>query len=237
MKTALVTGASRGIGREIARALAARGMRVVINYSKSRAEAKKLAEETGGFAMRADVSDEAAVAAMAAEIETRFGGVDVLVNNAGIAMQKMLCDTTSADWDRIFGVNIRGAYLVTRAVMGNMVRKKYGRIVNVSSIWGQEGASCEVAYSASKSALIGFTKALAKELSLSGICVNCIAPGVIDTDMNSIVDTEILTELAQEIPLGRLGSAEETAAVAAFLCSDEARYITGQVIGVNGGLI
>lgn len=237
MKTALVTGASRGIGREIARALAARGMRVVINYSKSCAEAEKLAEETGGFAMRADVSDEAAVAAMAAEIETRFGGVDVLVNNAGIAMQKMLCDTTSADWDRIFGVNIRGAYLVTRAVMGNMVRKKYGRIVNVSSIWGQEGASCEVAYSASKSALIGFTKALAKELSLSGICVNCIAPGVIDTDMNSIVDTEILTELAQEIPLGRLGSAEETAAVAAFLCSDEARYITGQVIGVNGGLI
>lgn len=237
MKTALVTGASRGIGREIARALAARGMRVVINYSKSRAEAEKLAEETGGFAMRADVSDEAAVAAMAAEIEARFGGVDVLVNNAGIAMQKMLCDTTSADWDRIFGVNIRGAYLVTRAVMGNMVRKKYGRIVNVSSIWGQEGASCEVAYSASKAALIGFTKALAKELSLSGICVNCIAPGVIDTDMNSIVDTEILTELAQEIPLGRLGSAEETAAVAAFLCSDEARYITGQVIGVNGGLI
>lgn len=237
MKTALVTGASRGIGSEIARALASQGMRVIINYNKSRAKAEQLAAEIGGVAICADVSDESAVSAMAAQIDAQLGGVDVLVNNAGLAMQKMLCDTTSADWDKIFGVNIRGAFLVTRAVMGNMVRKKYGRIVNISSIWGQEGASCEIAYSASKAALIGFTKGLAKELSLSGICVNCVAPGVIDTEMNAIVDREILDVLAEEIPLGRLGSAKEAAAAAAFLCSEEAGYITGQVIGVNGGLI
>lgn len=235
MKTALVTGASGGIGQAIAKALAEQGMRVIASYNTGSAEAFKLAENIGAEALMADISDEESVNKMAAEIEKKYGGVDVLVNNAGISMQKMLCDTTSADWDRIFSVNTRGTFLVTRALMGNMVRKHYGRIVNVSSIWGQEGASCEVAYSASKAAVEGFTKALAKELSLSGICVNCVAPGVIDTKMNAFLSEEEMSELESVIPMGRLGTPDEIAKVVAFLCSEQAGYITGQIIGVNGG--
>ncbi|MBQ8636520.1 MAG: 3-oxoacyl-ACP reductase FabG [Clostridia bacterium] len=237
MKTALVTGASRGIGAEIARSLAKDGMFVYVNYSKSREKAEALAKEIGGAAICADVSDEAAVAAMIKRIEEEHGGVDVLVNNAGISMIKMLCDTTPDDWDRIFGINIRGAYLVTRLAMGHMVSNKWGRIVNISSMWGEVGASLEVAYSATKAALIGFTKALAKELSLSGITVNCITPGVIDTEMNSDIDAEIMAELREEIPLGRIGKPEEVASAVSFLCSDRSKYITGQTIGVNGGLV
>ena len=235
MKTALVTGASGGIGQAIAKALAKQGMRVIVSYNTGCAEAFKLAEDIGAEALMADISDEESVNKMAAEIEKKYGGVDVLVNNAGISMQKMLCDTTSADWDRIFSVNIRGTFLVTRALMGNMVRNHYGRIVNVSSVWGQEGASCEVAYSASKAAVEGFTKALAKELSLSGICVNCVAPGVIDTKMNAFLSEEEMSELESVIPMGRLGTPDEIAKVVAFLCSEQAGYITGQIIGVNGG--
>ena len=235
MKTALVTGASGGIGQAIAKALAEQGMRVIASYNTGSAEAFKLAENIGAEALMADISDEESVNKMAAEIEKKYGGVDVLVNNAGISMQKMLCDTTSADWDRIFSVNIRGTFLVTRALMGNMVRNHYGRIVNVSSVWGQEGASCEVAYSASKAAVEGFTKALAKELSLSGICVNCVAPGVIDTKMNAFLSEEEMSELESVIPMGRLGTPDEIAKVVAFLCSEQAGYITGQIVGVNGG--
>lgn len=237
MKTALVTGASRGIGAEIARCLAKDGMFVYVNYSKSRGKAEALAEEIGGTAICADVSDETAVENMIKRIEAEKGGIDVLVNNAGISMIKMLCDTTSDDWDRIFAVNTKGAYLVTKAAMGHMVSNKYGRIVNISSMWGEVGASCEVAYSASKAALIGFTKALAKELSLSGITVNCITPGVIDTEMNRELDDMTMAELSEEIPLGRIGKPSEIASAVSFLCSDRAKYITGQVIGVNGGLI
>lgn len=237
MKTALVTGASRGIGAEIARCLARDGMFVYVNYSKSRDKAEALAEEIGGAAICADVSDETAVADMIKRIEAEKGGIDVLVNNAGISMIKMLCDTTSDDWDRIFSVNMKGAYLVTKAAMGHMVSNKYGRIVNISSMWGEVGASCEVAYSASKAALIGFTKALAKEMALSGITVNCVTPGVIDTEMNSELDDMTMAELSEEIPLGRIGKPSEIASAVSFLCSDRAKYITGQVIGVNGGLI
>ena len=237
MKTALVTGASRGIGADIARHLAKDGMFVYVNYSKSYEKAEALAEEIGGAAICADVSDETAVADMIKRIETEKGGIDVLVNNAGISMIKMLCDTTTADWDRIFSVNMKGAYLVTKAAMGHMVSNKCGRIVNISSMWGEVGASCEVAYSASKAALIGFTKALAKELSLSGITVNCITPGVIDTEMNSGLDAATMAELSEEIPLGRIGTPSEIASVVSFLCSDRAKYITGQVFGVNGGLV
>lgn len=236
MKTALVSGGARGIGREISKALASDGVRVLINYNKSEEQAKSLAKELGGAALKADISNETEVMKLADRVRNEFGGVDILVNNAGIAMQKMLCDTTPDDWDRIFNTNMRGAYILTRELMGGMVQKKYGKILNISSIWGEVGASCEVAYSASKAALIGFTKALAKELALSGICVNCIAPGVIDTEMNAIVESEIMAEIAGEIPLGRIGSAAEIANCAAFLCSDKAKYITGQVLSVNGGM-
>ncbi len=237
MKTALVTGASRGIGAAIARALAKDGMFVYVNCSKTADEAEALAREIGGRAVVADVADENAVSAMIETIERERGGVDVLVNNAGISLVKMLCDTSSEEWDRLFDVNIKGAYLVTKAVMGGMVSRKWGRIVNISSMWGEVGASCEVAYSATKAALIGFTKALAKELSLSGVRVNCIAPGVIDTEMNARISAEDMAELIGEIPLGRIGRAEEIAAVATFLCSDNADYITGQTIDASGGLV
>ncbi len=236
MKIALVTGSSRGIGKEIARRLASDGMFVYVNCAKNIEKAEALAKEIGGKAIMADVACEEAVLKMVSEIEKEHGGVDVLVNNAGVSLVKMLCDTTPADWDRVFDINIRGAYLVTRAVMNNMVRKKWGRIVNVSSMWGEVGASCEVAYSASKAALIGFTKALAKELSLSGIRVNCISPGVVDTDMNSEFTKEDMEALTKEIPLGRIADSQEIAQAVAFLCSDNADYITGQVINISGGL-
>ncbi len=237
MKVALVTGASRGIGEAIAKRLAKDGMFVYVNCSKSIEKAEKIAEEIGGKAVLADVADEKAVEEMIAEIEKEHGSIDVLVNNAGISLVKMLCDTSSLEWDRVFDVNVRGAYLVTKAVIGGMVSKKWGRIVNVSSMWGEVGASCEVAYSASKSALIGFTKALAKELSLSGIRVNCVTPGVVNTEMNSEFSKEDMKELADEIPLGRIGTPDEIAKAVSFLVSDNADYITGQTIGISGGMI
>lgn len=237
MKTALVTGAARGIGAEIARTLAKSGVFVYINYIKSKDLAESLAKEIGGRAICADISNEHAVSEMMDTIERERGGVDILVNNAGVSSWGMLADTTPEEWDRVFGINIRGAYLVTKRASEWMVRNKYGRIVNISSMWGEVGAACEVAYSASKAALIGFTKALAKELSLSGITVNCISPGLIDTDMNKNLSPEDIEALKGDIPLGRVGNPSEIASVAEFLCSDAAEYMTGQVIGVSGGMV
>lgn len=237
MKTALVTGAARGIGAEIARTLAKSGVFVYINYIKSKDLAESLAKEIGGRAICADISNEHAVSEMMDIIERERGGVDILVNNAGVSSWGMLADTTPEEWDRVFGINIRGAYLVTKRASEWMVRNKYGRIVNISSMWGEVGAACEVAYSASKAALIGFTKALAKELSLSGITVNCISPGLIDTDMNKNLSPEDIEALKGDIPLGRVGNPSEIASVAGFLCSDAAEYMTGQVIGVSGGMV
>ena len=237
MKTALVTGASRGIGAEIARTLAKSGVFVYINYIKSKDLAECLAKEIGGRAICADISNEIAVSEMMDIIERERGGVDILVNNAGVSSWGMLSDTSPEEWDRVFGINIRGAYLVTKRASEYMVKNKYGRIVNISSMWGEVGSACEVAYSASKAALIGFTKALAKELSLSGITVNCISPGLIDTDMNKNLSPEDIEALKGDIPLGRVGNPSEIASVAEFLCSDAAEYMTGQVIGVSGGMI
>lgn len=237
MKTALVTGASRGIGAEIARALAKSGVFVYVNYVKNKALAERLAEELGGRAVCADISDEKAVAEMMDIIEQERGGVDILVNNAGVSSWCMLADTSPEEWDRVFGINMRGAYLVTRRATTAMVKNKYGRIVNISSMWGEAGAACEVAYSASKAALIGFTKALAKELSLSGITVNCICPGLIDTDMNKNLSAEDIKALEEEILLGRAGKPSEIASVAEFLCSDAAGYMTGQILSVSGGMV
>ena len=237
MKTALVTGASRGIGAEIARTLAKSGVFVYINYVNSKDLAEKVAAKIGGRAVCADISDEKAVSDMFDIIEKEHGGVDILVNNAGVSSWGMLADTSPEEWDRVFGINMRGAYLVTKHASEWMVKNKYGRIVNISSMWGEVGAACEVAYSASKAALIGFTKALAKELSLSGITVNCISPGLIDTDMNKNLTNEDIEALKGDIPLGRVGNPSEIASVAGFLCSDAAGYMTGQVISVSGGMI
>ncbi len=237
MKTALITGASRGIGEAIARKLSKDGMYVFVNYEKSEEKAKKIAEEIGGCAICCDVSDEKAVTQMIKTIEEKTGGVDVLVNNAGISIVKMFRDTTPEEWDRIFSVNVTGAYNVTRSVLHNMVKNKSGRIINISSVWGEVGASCEVAYSSTKAALIGFTKALSKELGPSNITVNAVTPGLIDTDMNSDLSDEDKADFVSQIPLMREGKPQDVANLVSFLASDKAGYITGQIIGVNGGLV
>jgi len=236
-KTVLVTGASRGIGAEIAREFAKAGYDVVVNYLNNIEKAESLAKEIGGVAVKADVSDFRQVESMIKEAEKLFGSVDVLVNNAGVALpQKLLADTTEAEWNRLFDVNVKGAFNCTKAATDGMVTNHSGCIINISSIWGVSGGSCEVAYSASKAALIGFTKALAKELGPAGIRVNCVAPGVVDTDMNAHLSEEDMASLKEETPLGITGTPSDIAKIVVFLASDNARFITGQVITADGGM-
>ena len=230
-KTALITGASRGIGAAIAVALARDGIRVFINYNHSKAAAESLAAVLGGQAVQCDVSNQY-------DVEKMFdivGGADILVNNAGIAHYGLMGDMTLDQWRAIFAVNTDGMFLCCKYALPHMIHQKSGCIINMSSVWGQYGASCEAAYSASKAAVIGLTKSLAKELGPSGIRVNCIAPGVIDTDMLSPLCDADKRALADDTPLCRLGAPEDVAAVAAFLASDSAGFITGQVIGADGG--
>lgn len=242
MKTAVITGASGGIGSAAAISLARAGMKLALHYNKNEAEALRLKNEllsSGAEAeiFRADITSRNEVEAMFSDIENRFGGVSVLVNNAGISQQKMFCDITEKEWDNMFAVHMKGAYFCTQAALPFMVHEKWGRIINISSMWGSVGASCEVHYSAAKAAQLGFTKALAKELAPSGITVNAITPGVIDTKMNHSFSEEILKELAEETPAGRLGTPMEVAAAVRFLASEEAAFITGQVLGVSGGFV
>ena len=242
MKTVLITGASRGIGAATARLFAQNGYAVAINYRTDKAGAEALVKEiaaVGGdaFAICADVADATAVEEMVNTVSTRFGQIDVLIHNAGIAHQALLTDTTPQEWHRVMGIHLDGAYHCCRAVVPQMVRRHAGRILTVSSMWGEVGASCEVAYSAAKAGLIGFTKALAKELGPSGVTVNCVAPGVIDTAMCASFDEPTRTALADETPLGRLGTPEDVAHALLFLASEEASFITGQVLGVNGGFV
>lgn len=209
---------------------------VFANYKSSRSRVLELCERTGAVPVQADVSDSRQVLAMAELIED-YGGADIIVNNAGIAGQKLFTDITEQEWDTMFDTNIKGMYLVTKSLVRGMINKKRGKIINISSMWGIAGASCEVHYSASKAAVIGFTKALAKELGLSGIQVNCVAPGAIDTDMNKNLDAEDRAALCDETPLSRFGTAEETAELVYFLASEKSDFITGQVISNNGGLV
>ena len=230
-RTALITGGSRGIGAACARSLTKSGYRIIINYDKSEEAAKNLASELGCSTVQADVSDPVQVSRMFGEI----GDVDILVCCAGIALAKLFTDTSYEEWRHVLAVNLDGTANCCRAAIPHMVHEKDGRIITVSSIWGVTGASCETAYSASKAGVIGLTKSLAKELGPSGITVNCIAPGVIDTDMNATLSPETLKELAEETPLSRIGTPEEVAAAVRFLASEEAAFITGQVLGVTGG--
>ncbi len=227
-KIALVTGGTRGIGLAVSLAFAGLGFDVFAAYSADEESAEK-AREQGINAVRADVSDEGAVKALFA----RMGTPDVLVNNAGVALFRQIQDTTAAEWDRLFAVNVRGAFLCAREAAKGMISRKSGLIVNISSVWGEEGGSCESAYSASKAALIGFTKALAKELGPSGIRVNCVSPGVIDTRMNARLSPEEMRALCDEIPLGRTGTGGEVAKAVVALY--ENGYITGADIPVTGG--
>lgn len=236
-RTVMITGASRGIGRECAAAFAKAGYNVAAIYRSSSEAALSLKEETGCEIFRCDVADNAMVHKTAEEIIARFGCIDVLINNAGIAEQALFSDITEQMWDNMFNVNVKSIYSCTHAVLPYMIHEKYGRIINISSMWGQVGASCEVHYSAAKAAVIGFTKALAKETGLSGITVNCIAPGVIDTDMNAHLDEETMGYLKEETPVNRIGSSADIARTALFLADEKADFITGQIIGVNGGFI
>ncbi len=237
MRNVVITGGSRGIGEACARAFSKNGDRVFIIYEKNDAAAKNVAETCGAIPLKADISSKTAVFGLVDEIHAKYGKVDVVINNAGTAQIKLFSDITEEELERMFGVNMFGAFYVSQAFLPDMINKKSGKIINISSMWGEVGASCEVHYSASKAALIGFTKALAKELAPSGICVNCITPGVIDTEMNAQISAEEKEELIAEIPLMRMGKAEEVANLALFLASDKADYITGQVIGVSGGMV
>lgn len=242
MKNAVITGSARGIGAQTARLLAAEGYNVVINYNTSEKDAAELCREIrlgGGnsVAVQADVSKRKDAERLFDEARKAFGAVDVLVNNAGIAQIKLFTDISDEDYDRMFDCNVRSVFNCCQCVLPDMIHQKYGRIINVSSMWGITGASCEVHYSASKSAVIGMTKALARELAPSGITVNAVAPGVIDTPMNSGFDSETMEALKNETPVGRLGTPEDVARAILFLADCGSDFITGQTIGIDGGFI
>lgn len=241
-KTVLITGASKGIGAATAIRFAEKGYNVVMNYNNSVQSAlilQKSLSESGlsVIAYQANVRNRIDVDLMVKETIARFGGIDILINNAGIASQSLFTDISEIEWNEIIDVNLNGTFNCTQAVLPYMIERKSGCIINISSMWGQVGASCEVAYSASKAAVIGLTKALAKEVGPSGIRVNCIAPGLIETGMNQDLTLEDVAALVEETPLGRIGTTNDVAAAALYLASDEASFITGQVIGINGGLV
>ena len=241
-KIALITGSSRGIGRAIARQLAHEGYAVCINYRVRKDCADALAAELTAegcraMAVQADVADRAQVNAMVKRVEETFGPVSLLVNNAGVAGQCLFQEVSDEMWQRYFGVNVNGSFHTIQAVLPHMLHEHEGCIVNISSMWGLRGASCEVTYSATKAALIGLTRSLAAELAPTHIRVNCVAPGVIKTDMLDALPPEVLPQLAEETPLRRLGVPEDIAAAVSYLADEKAGFVTGQVLTVDGGFI
>ena len=238
MKTVIVTGGSRGIGRAIVEKFASENYNVILNYNKSEFAAIDIAKKYPNVEIfKADVSIPKDVEAMINFAESKFGQIDILINNAGISCTGLLQDLSLEEWNRLFEVNVTGTFLITREVLPRMISKKVGKIINISSVWGLVGASMEVAYSASKAAIIGFTKALAKEVGPSNITVNCIAPGIVMTDMVNNLSVDEFEQIREEIPLGRIGSTEDIANTAFYLASDAANYLTGQVISPNGGWV
>ena len=238
MKTVLITGGSRGIGRAMVELFSRNGYAVAFTYKKSENEAKTLAETTGALAICADSANESEVIKAVKNAEQALGHIDCLINNAGVSAFSLFTEVTLEEWNNIMSVNLTGAFLYSRAVVPEMVRRGNGRIVNISSMWGLVGSSCEVAYSTSKAALIGMTRALAKELGPSGITVNAVAPGLIDTDMNrSALSDEDVAVLVEDTPIGRIGMPIDVAEAALFLCSDKASFITGDVMNVSGGFV
>lgn len=237
MAVALVTGGSRGIGEAICRRLADEGYTVAVNYKNSAEKAEALAAKIGGRAYRADVSQYDEVCAMFDSVERELGSVEVLVNNAAISVVGVFQDCTDEEWEKIFGVNVKGVFNCCKRALSNMLNKQHGSIVNISSIWGVTGGSCECHYSAAKAAVIGYTKSMAKELGPSGIRVNCVAPGAVKTDMNAHLSKEDWDGIIEETPVGRIGAPEDIAEAVAFLAGEKASYITGAVLNVNGGSV
>ena len=235
MKNVLITGGSRGIGRACVEKFAREGYTVSFIYNNSDFAANELVDITGAHAIKADISDpEQAKRAVSVSL-AEMGSIDILVNNAGVSLIKLFTETTDEDYYDIMNTNLGGTFFVTREVSKNMISNHFGRIVNIGSMWGKVGASCEVAYSASKSAIEGFTKALAKELGPSGVTVNCIEPGVINTEMNSKLDEATLAELCDDTPVGKIGDAEELANFIFLIATEKRGFLTGQIIGFDGG--
>ena len=237
MKNVLITGGSRGIGKAMVESFSKNGYSVAFTYNKSEKEAFSLTEQTGALAVKANSASEREILSAIELVSSQLGGIDVLINNAGVASFSLFSDISLEDWNNMFAVNVTGAFLYTKAVLPYMISKKNGRIINIVSMWGIVGASCEVHYSATKAALIGMTKALAKELGPSGITVNAIAPGLIDTDMNSSLSERDVAAIVEETPVSRIGTCGDVAKTALFLASSDASFITGDVINVSGGLI
>ncbi len=242
MSTVLITGASRGIGAQCALSFAKAGYDVALNYCRSEAKALALVKEiealgVKAFAVQADVADSAQVKGMFAAVRKELGTVDVLVNNAGIAHVGLLTDMTDDEWRRLIDTDLSGAFYCCREALVDMIRAHSGVIVNIASMWGEVGASCEAAYSAAKAGVIGLTKALAKEVGPSGVRINAVSPGVVMTDMMAGFSDEDVAALKDETPLTSLGSPEDIADAVLFLASEKARFITGQVLSVNGGMV
>ena len=237
MKTVFITGGSRGIGRAMVELFSSNGYSVAFTYKNSESEAKSLAECTGALAIRADSASECDVISAVNAAEEAFGRIDCLINNAGVSSFSLFTDLTLEEWNSHLAVNLTGAFLYSKATIPGMVARKSGRIINITSMWGITGSSCEVHYSTAKAGLIGMTKALAKELGPSGICVNAIAPGLIDTDMNKSLSAEDIKAIEDETPLMRIGTAEEVARVALFLADEGGSFITGEVLNVSGGYL
>ena len=242
MSTVLITGASRGIGSACAMAFARKGYDVAVNYNKSRDKAETLVRELSSVGARAvcvqaDVSDSSQMRDMFGRVREELGSVDILVNNAGISMYGLLTELSDRDWDRMISSDLSSVFYCCREALPDMIRAQRGVIINIASMWGEVGASCEAAYSAAKAGVIGLTKALAKEVGPSGIRVNAVSPGVVMTDMmNGFSDADIAA-LKDETPLNALGTPEDIAEAVVFLASDKAKYITGQVLSVNGGMV
>ena len=234
-KRVLISGGSRGIGRACVEYFAKKGYKVAFLYEKNEVAAKKTAADFGALAIRCDVSDSESVKNAVNKVKDTFGGIDVLVNNAAISMIKPFDAFSDEDWGRMMNVNLSGTFYLSREIAPMMISQKWGRIINIGSMWGKVGASCEVPYSTTKAGVRGFTMSLAKELAPSGITVNCVEPGVVATEMNTSIDEDTLRELCEETPVGRLGKPEEIATAVGFFASDEASFVTGQILGVDGG--
>lgn len=237
MKTLLVTGGSRGIGAAIVKLFSSSGYNVAFTYKNSEKEAKSLAEECNALAIFADNESESDIKNAVRLTEETFGCIDCLINNAAISSFSLFTDLTLEEWNKMIATNLTAPFLYSREVLGSMIRRQSGRIINISSVWGLVGSSCEVHYSACKAGIIGMTKALAKEVGPSSITVNAIAPGVINTDMNNSLSGEDLSELKEQTPLMRIGEASEVADLALYLASDKASFITGEVLNISGGFV